>query len=388
MGLIGRNEKCHCGSGRKYKKCCLESDNNNIENGVLPGKGNKAFDLVAPKHDSSMGIKELVLAQLDQVNVWLSRESINDLGIEFNSKELLEIANSKDMTYKFFQVNREILELKGIKHPYREMKLVEERAASLPSLSENERRILRTVAESSLGEYEMLSDMQTADYGAMKVLNDFAYRSIKEGVTDDKGNISWVNLYVDTNEKQEEILVNWEYEYSDDQEVYEYVELNFCHLDELHNEYQKLAHSFHGLEDSSKDQLATALFQEKALPEKSRRRASYNGIINYYTGIFENELRILINHKEKQERPQLMMKNIVDYLHINSLPYISGNINDLPARLDEIRKIRNEISHGKGGLYEDYCKVKKLALDDEAFKFISWCKVYFEDIEEKVTPLP
>jgi hypothetical protein len=24
--LLGRNEPCHCGSGRKYKKCCLEKD--------------------------------------------------------------------------------------------------------------------------------------------------------------------------------------------------------------------------------------------------------------------------------------------------------------------------------------------------------------------------
>ncbi|HET6896844.1 MAG TPA: SEC-C metal-binding domain-containing protein [Vicinamibacteria bacterium] len=23
---LGRNEPCHCGSGRKYKKCCLEQD--------------------------------------------------------------------------------------------------------------------------------------------------------------------------------------------------------------------------------------------------------------------------------------------------------------------------------------------------------------------------
>ena len=23
---IGRNDKCHCGSGKKYKKCCLQSD--------------------------------------------------------------------------------------------------------------------------------------------------------------------------------------------------------------------------------------------------------------------------------------------------------------------------------------------------------------------------
>jgi hypothetical protein len=23
---LGRNEPCHCGSGRKYKRCCLEKD--------------------------------------------------------------------------------------------------------------------------------------------------------------------------------------------------------------------------------------------------------------------------------------------------------------------------------------------------------------------------
>ncbi|MDI9325378.1 MAG: SEC-C metal-binding domain-containing protein, partial [Alphaproteobacteria bacterium] len=27
MGKIGRNEKCHCGSDKKYKQCCLENDN-------------------------------------------------------------------------------------------------------------------------------------------------------------------------------------------------------------------------------------------------------------------------------------------------------------------------------------------------------------------------
>ena len=26
---IGRNEKCHCGSGKKYKKCCLKKETPN-----------------------------------------------------------------------------------------------------------------------------------------------------------------------------------------------------------------------------------------------------------------------------------------------------------------------------------------------------------------------
>lgn len=26
MSTLGRNEPCHCGSGKKYKKCCIEKD--------------------------------------------------------------------------------------------------------------------------------------------------------------------------------------------------------------------------------------------------------------------------------------------------------------------------------------------------------------------------
>ena len=26
MAKLGRNEPCHCGSGKKYKKCCLSKD--------------------------------------------------------------------------------------------------------------------------------------------------------------------------------------------------------------------------------------------------------------------------------------------------------------------------------------------------------------------------
>jgi len=29
MARIGRNQPCPCGSGRKYKRCCLQKDNAN-----------------------------------------------------------------------------------------------------------------------------------------------------------------------------------------------------------------------------------------------------------------------------------------------------------------------------------------------------------------------
>ena len=32
---IGRNEKCHCGSGKKFKKCCMNKENNGVHIEVI-----------------------------------------------------------------------------------------------------------------------------------------------------------------------------------------------------------------------------------------------------------------------------------------------------------------------------------------------------------------
>ena len=34
---IGRNEPCHCGSGSKYKHCCLHSDQERLRKTGFPG---------------------------------------------------------------------------------------------------------------------------------------------------------------------------------------------------------------------------------------------------------------------------------------------------------------------------------------------------------------
>jgi hypothetical protein len=49
---LGRNEPCHCGSGRKYKKCCLEDDASRLRSereagpmatgGAVGGRGSAA----------------------------------------------------------------------------------------------------------------------------------------------------------------------------------------------------------------------------------------------------------------------------------------------------------------------------------------------------------
>jgi len=49
--MPGRNEPCPCGSGKKYKKCCLQSEENEIQNLVaevdaLNDLSNSVVDLI------------------------------------------------------------------------------------------------------------------------------------------------------------------------------------------------------------------------------------------------------------------------------------------------------------------------------------------------------
>jgi hypothetical protein len=51
---LGRNDLCHCGSGRKYKRCCLQKDSDRErsarEAGALPtGQGGGGRSGAAPR---------------------------------------------------------------------------------------------------------------------------------------------------------------------------------------------------------------------------------------------------------------------------------------------------------------------------------------------------
>lgn len=281
MGLIGRNEPCHCGSGKKYKKCCIGIDEDLMVKGEIPSVLNKPVNRTS--HDIAYGIKELVLAQLEQIIMDLSEKHIIDRGIIVNSQDLLKLTTTDDMIKQYLTVIEEVMDVQGGFNKSLELKNLSKRAETLPTLTDIELRILRSVVTSNIAEYGLLSDAKTADYSAMKINNEFAYQAIKLGVPDDK--FIWgVTLIVDTDSNNQEKLVNWEFMYSDEPCNNEIL-IEWKALDKLTDEYHKYTHSLQGLEDESKEDLATVMFQEKAIPVKSRDRASYRGMVTTYTGI-------------------------------------------------------------------------------------------------------
>lgn len=55
MGKLGRNAACHCGSGKKYKKCCLRSDEEKAKPAAPPAKAASEEDLLFMDEVSDKG---------------------------------------------------------------------------------------------------------------------------------------------------------------------------------------------------------------------------------------------------------------------------------------------------------------------------------------------
>ncbi len=73
---LGRNDPCHCGSGKKYKKCCLGLEENVVEDDPLHTAELRAHNLLAT---------EFPAGRLTGTGEWLSVETAES-GQEFASR--------------------------------------------------------------------------------------------------------------------------------------------------------------------------------------------------------------------------------------------------------------------------------------------------------------
>ena len=89
MGKISRNAPCHCGSGKKYKKCCLAKDdeqrrkrNRSLSNGMkqvkaLDDLSNSVLDLInARKLDEAENLCRVLLEQYPEHVDWIERSAM------------------------------------------------------------------------------------------------------------------------------------------------------------------------------------------------------------------------------------------------------------------------------------------------------------------------
>ena len=72
MSKIGRNDVCPCGSGKKYKKCCLSNGQGNIKQYA----GMPIFKQY-PKEDENHSIVTLESAPFNKVGLSLETKVLN-----------------------------------------------------------------------------------------------------------------------------------------------------------------------------------------------------------------------------------------------------------------------------------------------------------------------
>jgi len=75
---VGRNDPCHCGSGRKYKHCCLEKDEAKARTARAKAAA-KAAKTAAPPAEDTPAVKKPPKPRTDQP--W-KRSAINTHGFQ------------------------------------------------------------------------------------------------------------------------------------------------------------------------------------------------------------------------------------------------------------------------------------------------------------------
>ena len=181
MKKIGRNDPCPCGSGSKYKRCCLGRDEGAArECSVAEGAVSKALDWLMEHHGEEVG---------DAIEF--------QYGAGLGPEQLGELEALRDDLLQMFQLNAfEWVLCEGRQSPEDDQELPP-RFADLvlgpggPLMEVDERRYLETLTASPLGLYEVVEVQPTRGFWLVSALAEerekfwvqegSASRTLKEG---------------------------------------------------------------------------------------------------------------------------------------------------------------------------------------------------------------
>lgn len=200
MNKIGRNDKCSCGSGKKYKNCCARGINTqpqDIRNSFCKNQYytfNGRFNV--PTHDSCKSIKDYAIAIFEQMIGYID-DKRDDTIIE-DCNYLLNLVEKGEEYY--YTELKEILKLKRLNSSSIEEFIKEKRThINDCKLSNSEKIIIYHVATSNLSEYFMQTDSNKLDYGAMRVLAELGQQALSSNISKDNV-ITGATIYVDKDE--------------------------------------------------------------------------------------------------------------------------------------------------------------------------------------------
>ncbi|MEH7111521.1 SEC-C domain-containing protein [Neobacillus niacini] len=369
---LSKNKPCACGSGKKFKICCMGKDivkikkfNFNQPSINRSSQSNRTHNLIheftfepifqdemaMPHHPIPKGLRSFCIYRLEQIIRELENSNPNDRLLKAYYGEL----------YWLFYKNMNLIENK-----INEIKSVSTIEVFMEFESEGltdieQQIVLDRTVSSSLLDYAY----GTLDFGAFKIVASFCKQILLQGLSDDR-NVGLVQLKIDTGDE----LVGWEFVES--KRKSSRIHYEFVSMDALDNEYKKLKVSLSGFSDASLKTIATALTQEDAL-KKSKDLISYVGLVMNYFGVLEQELRnIVYKHNNKLTKKRMMWRDLAQYFKENTFPILTKFMPEVGKELEDFNEMRNHSAHGEFITYEEFTKLKAFIFKNRAFEYMSW----------------
>lgn len=330
--------------------------------------------MVIPRHNYLTGLRNYILATLEQLIGHLSRNQVDDNMIRFLNGSLLEIASKGES--KYYEVIKDIFETTEAYEENTE-NIIEHVQARFSKnlLTLPEKVVLNEISAMNLNEYLLKSDYEKCDYGAMKTLSMLAYQIILQRL---QKYIASIEIFVKTDGE----ISSWEYSYCDEQPQNIWIE--WTPLDEIDYYYSIYKVHCCGLKEESMLDLASADAVEKRFTNLDNMVISYNMLVKQYCGVIEQEINDIIQLNNLRDKPNehLMWNAMKSYVKHNNIELVSGlfTLNDM---LENLHELRNLSSHGEKISEEQYDKIKYYK-SHQLFEILSWTKLTLKG--EKVEP--
>lgn len=178
MGKLNyKNQPCSCGSGEKYKNCCMRLHTKVNPKSILtqdPSPKVMLSDYRSVTHYN--GARYFILLKLGSMINGLKMAKLNDEDIQILSKQFIDLADHLDETYPLVLKSAE-----GIDR-IKKLKMTKESWLNPRStLNTTERVLLKEMAQSTLFTYLMGEE---PEYSAMKTLFELCYQTLYHGLQD------------------------------------------------------------------------------------------------------------------------------------------------------------------------------------------------------------
>lgn len=320
---------------------------------------------IIPRHNYITGLKNYVLATLEQLIGYLDRSNFNDDMIKFLCSSLYTVAQRGNDRY--FEVIREVHEVANIEDNFEDIIKKIKETYQDNTLTDPEVSVLSEIASMNYNEYLMKSDYQRCDYSAMLTLSRLAYQIILQGLD---RYIKSIDVFVDT----DGLLSSWQFEYSEKKN--ENIWIEWIPLDKVDFYYLIYHTNCGGLSDDSMWDLASAdSVDEQFHNKKGRKTVSYNMPFKQYCGVIEQEINEIIQLSDIKNKPphHLMWFEMKTFVKENNIQFVEGTFS-FNRMLQDLYWPRNLSSHGEKITKEQYDKLKYYK-DRQLFELISWTKL-------------